>query len=73
VHAGWNRHLLLAGDSDGFVRLFRYPCTSNRADFFEVKPCSGPAIAVRFLIDDIYAVTVGGTKDAALMRWKIKE
>ena len=73
AHAGWNRQLLLAADNDGFVRLFRYPCTSTKTEFREAKPFSGAVNAARFLLDDIYAVAVGGTSGSVLVRWKVKE
>ena len=67
AHAGWNRNLVLAADSDGFVRLFRYPCVTPKGEYHEVKACSGAVTAVRFLLDDNYAVTVGGS-DAVIVR-----
>ena len=39
----------------------------------EAKPFSGAVNAARFLLDDIYAVAVGGASGSVLVRWKVKE
>ena len=71
VHMGSNRLLVVAGDSHGYVRLFRCPCVTARAEFHEEKPSSKTVHQVKFLMDDIYVVSASG-KDATLVRWKIK-
>ena len=70
-HVSNDRSLLVAGDSHGYLRLFRYPCVSPKAEFYEEKPVSGSIDCVRFFFDDSYVVTVGGT-DASLFKWKMK-
>lgn len=62
--------LLAAGDNEGYIRLFRYPCISPRADFYEVKGQSSPVQCVRFLYDDSFLITVGGY-DGTLMQWML--
>ena len=62
--------LLSAGDSHGYIRLFRYPCPSNSSKFFEVKGSSSAITAITFLADDQYLLTVSGS-NVSLMRWRI--
>ena len=71
AHVGANRGLMVAGDSHGFVRLFRNPCVTPRAEFHEEKPASKSVAAVRFLFDDLYVVASVG-RDATLVKYKVK-
>lgn len=64
--------LLVSGDTDGYIRLFRYPCLSQKAEYNEEKVYSGTVACARFLFNDRNVVTVGGT-DAALMLWQLTE
>lgn len=64
--------LLVSGDTDGYLRLFRYPCPSPKAEYHEEKVYSGAVACARFLFNDRNVVTVGGT-DAALMLWQLAE
>ncbi|KAL9692524.1 hypothetical protein quinque_005522 [Culex quinquefasciatus] len=41
--------LFLSGDTDGYLRLFRYPCITPRAEFTEAKVYSGTLACVKFL------------------------
>ncbi|VVC95369.1 unnamed protein product [Leptidea sinapis] len=62
--------LLISGDSDGYLRLFKYPCASPKAEYYEVKVYTGAVLAARFLFNDRCLVTSGGS-DAALMLWEL--
>ncbi|KAI8435275.1 hypothetical protein MSG28_003614 [Choristoneura fumiferana] len=62
--------LLISGDSDGYLRLFRYPCASPKAEYNEMKVYSGSVYSARFLFNDRCLVTAGGA-DAALMLWEL--
>ncbi|XP_017844502.1 echinoderm microtubule-associated protein-like CG42247 [Drosophila busckii] len=64
--------MLASGDAEGYLRLFRYPCISPRAEFHESKVYSGMLACARFLCGDHTLITVGGT-DASLMVWDIVE
>ncbi|XP_058839557.1 echinoderm microtubule-associated protein-like CG42247 [Topomyia yanbarensis] len=64
--------LIVSGDSDGYLRLFRYPCITPRAEFTEAKVYSGTLACVKFLHGNHSLVTVGGT-DASLMIWELTE
>ncbi|GBP26157.1 Echinoderm microtubule-associated protein-like CG42247 [Eumeta japonica] len=62
--------LLISGDTDGYLRLFRYPCASSKAEYNEIKVYSGNVWCARFLFNDRCLVTTGGN-DAALMLWEL--
>lgn len=62
--------MLASGDSEGHIRLFRYPCISPRSEYYETKVYSGVIGCVRFLYGDNTLVSVGGT-DASLMIWEV--
>ncbi|XP_076265445.1 doublecortin-domain-containing echinoderm-microtubule-associated protein isoform X2 [Rhynchophorus ferrugineus] len=64
--------LLITGDTDGYLRLFRYPCLNPKGEYNEEKVYSGTVACARFLFNDRNIVTVGGT-DAALMLWQLTE
>ncbi|XP_058063513.1 echinoderm microtubule-associated protein-like CG42247 [Anopheles bellator] len=64
--------LLAAGDADGYLRLFRYPVITPRAEFTEAKVYSGTLACLKFLYGNHSLVTVGGT-DASLMIWELTE
>nr|CAH7721546.1 unnamed protein product [Callosobruchus chinensis] len=64
--------LLITGDTDGYLRLFRYPCLTPKAEYNEEKVYSGTVACARFLFNDRNVVTVGGT-DASLMLWQLTE
>ncbi|XP_065211551.1 echinoderm microtubule-associated protein-like CG42247 isoform X2 [Planococcus citri] len=62
--------LVVSGDSDGHLRLFRYPCINPKAEYNEEKVYGGIITCARFLYNDRNVVTVGGT-DASLMLWDV--
>ena len=66
----YSRTRVAAGDAHGNLRMFQYPCTTSRAEFIEEKTNSTAIVAIRFLFEDMYIITVGGA-DATLLRWKI--
>lgn len=69
-HVGSNRALVAVGDNMGYIRIFRYPSTTPRAEFHEEKPSAGPVTNVRFMFDDIYLISASG-EDTILVRWKV--
>ncbi|XP_070506717.1 echinoderm microtubule-associated protein-like CG42247 [Chironomus tepperi] len=64
--------MVASGDADGYLRLFRYPCITPRAEFAEAKVYSGTIACGRFLYGNRSLVTVGGT-DASLMIWELAD
>ncbi|XP_065353055.1 echinoderm microtubule-associated protein-like CG42247 isoform X1 [Cloeon dipterum] len=71
-HRSSNHDMLIVGDTDGHLRLFRYPCISPRAEYNEVKGQSNTLTTARFFSLDQSVVTVGGS-DASLMLWDLVE
>jgi len=71
AHVSKFRELLVAGDSDGYLRLFGFPCMNPKAEFHEEKAVSGPLSCARFFYDDSYVIAVGGL-EAAIFKFKIK-
>lgn len=71
VNVNPSRSLTVSGDTDGFVRLLRYPILSPKAEFYEEKVVSGPIYSIRFFYDESYVVGVGG-EEGAVFKWKIK-
>jgi echinoderm microtubule-associated protein-like 1/2 len=64
--------VVISGDSDGYLRLFRYPAITARAEYTEAKVYTGAIACARFLYGNRSIVTVGGT-DASLMVWELVE
>ncbi|KAF7275717.1 hypothetical protein GWI33_011339, partial [Rhynchophorus ferrugineus] len=50
--------LLITGDTDGYLRLFRYPCLNPKGEYNEEKVYSGTVACARFLFNDRNIVTV---------------
>nr|XP_045610658.1 echinoderm microtubule-associated protein-like CG42247 [Procambarus clarkii] len=70
VDRGPRGDVLAVGDSDGYIKLYRYPVLSTKAGYQEYKVYTSYVSSVRFSHTDNYLYTIGGT-DAALMRWRI--
>jgi microtubule-associated protein-like 1/2 len=64
--------VVASGDAEGYLRLFRYPCITPRAEFVEAKVYTGAIACARFLYGMRTLVTVGGT-DASLCVWEITD
>ena len=71
LHVGHYRELIVSGDSQGYVRIYGYPCINAKSEFHEDKPISGSVSGTRFFADDSYVIAVGGV-DAAIFKYKIK-
>ncbi|KAG1709149.1 Echinoderm microtubule-associated protein-like [Nymphon striatum] len=65
-----NKDVIAVGDNEGFIRLFRYPCLSHKAAFYEEKQYSSFISALEFLRDDAYMVSIGGV-DGAIIKWAV--
>ncbi|XP_071537716.1 LOW QUALITY PROTEIN: echinoderm microtubule-associated protein-like CG42247 [Panulirus ornatus] len=70
VDRGPRGDILAAGDTDGYIRLYRYPVLSLTAGYHEYKVYTSYVSSVRFSHTDNYLYSIGDT-DAALMRWRI--
>jgi hypothetical protein len=72
LHVNNNRSLTAAVDTAGWLRLFRYPAPSAKAQFQAAnKAVSGPLAAVRFFYEDSAVLAVGG-EQGAVFKWKLK-
>ncbi|KAL4221535.1 Echinoderm microtubule-associated protein-like 1 [Mactra antiquata] len=66
------RDLLVTGDSRGRVRLYKYPCSKERAEFRSAQIYSSDVTAVCFTPHNSHVLSCGG-KDSALVQWQISE
>ena len=71
LHTSPRAGLLASGDSEGCLRLFSYPCTSQKAEFHQQRLVSGPVQAVRFLWDASYLLATGG-QQGAVFKFRLK-
>ena len=71
VHAAPSAGLLASGDSEGCLRLFSHPCTSQKAEFHQQRLVSGPVHAVRFFWDASYLLASGG-QQGAVFKFRLK-
>ena len=72
VHVNITRSLVAVADTVGWLRLFRYPAASAKAQFQAAgKVVSGALAAVRFFHDDSAMLAVGG-EQGAVFKWKLK-
>ena len=71
VHAAPSAGLLASGDSEGSLRLFSHPCTSQKAEFHQQRLVSGSIHAVRFFWDASYLLASGG-QQGAVFKFRLK-
>ncbi|GFY68472.1 echinoderm microtubule-associated protein-like CG42247 [Trichonephila inaurata madagascariensis] len=69
-HVSNSKTLLAAGDKNGYIRLFRYPSTSDKAAYYEEKQCSTDVNVIQFLYDDNHLISTGGP-DGAIFVWRL--
>ncbi|XP_076041136.1 doublecortin-domain-containing echinoderm-microtubule-associated protein isoform X3 [Oratosquilla oratoria] len=62
--------VVAAGDTDGYIRLYRYPVLSRRAGYHEYKVYTSYVSGLRFSHIDDMLYSIGDT-DAAFMRWRV--
>ncbi|XP_069955573.1 echinoderm microtubule-associated protein-like CG42247, partial [Cherax quadricarinatus] len=70
VDRGPRSDILAAGDSEGYIRIYRYPVLSTSAGHLEYKVYSSCISVLRFSHTDNFMYSAGGT-DGALMRWSV--
>ena len=71
VNGSQSRHLIASGDTEGYLRLSRFPVVSPKAEFHEEKVVSGSLAGVSFFYDDSYLIGVGGT-EGVILKWRVK-
>lgn len=70
VNRSHYRDLLITGDSKGRIRLFKYPCSKEKAEYKGVRVYSSDVTAVAFTPDNRAVLSCGGN-DAALVQWSL--
>ena len=71
AHACPRAGLLVAGDTEGCVRLFSHPCTSAKAEFHQARVVSGPVLGARLLPDAAHLLAVGGA-EGGVFKFRLK-
>ena len=61
--------ILVAGDNQGGVKLFRYPCAAKAALSHTYKGHSAEISKVRFANSDSHCISIGG-KDRCILQWR---
>lgn len=64
--------LLAAGNDDGKVAVYNYPCTIKSSKYAVGKGHSSHVTTVRWSDDDNHILSVGG-EDQCLMYWKVQK
>ncbi|CAD5115485.1 DgyrCDS4453 [Dimorphilus gyrociliatus] len=67
-----DKKLLITGNSDGSLRLYKYPCSSKKANFDERRPYSESIRAIEFSSNDQYVFTIGG-RDCGTLQWVLSD
>ncbi|XP_069102321.1 echinoderm microtubule-associated protein-like 1 isoform X2 [Argopecten irradians] len=62
-------NLVAMGDSNGYLSLFRYPCTKKGA-FCHTYKSHTSIQKVLFVYDKIFVITIGGD-DSCILQWRI--
>lgn len=68
-HCSSDGQLLVAGDENGYVRLFQYPCVEEKASFHLAKQSSNAVTEVRFLKDN--SCMVASSTEGFLFIWDL--
>ena len=66
-----NYKVLATADDFGFVKLFRYPCPVEKANYHKYNGHSSHVTKVRFHTQCQYLISAGGN-DKALFQWKFQ-
>ena len=63
-------HILAAANTDGIMRLFRYPCVVTGAEAGLAGGHTGTISCVRFTFDDTFLVS-GSLEDRCVFQWRV--
>lgn len=63
-------NLLITGDENGNIRLFKYPCIDQNASFYYAKQSSNACTEARFLKKDSNCI-VTSSFDGSLFIWDL--
>lgn len=64
-----SQRFLATAEDSGLVKLFRYPCTVERAQYNEYRGHSSHVTKVKFSADERYVITTGGN-DKTVIVWE---
>lgn len=64
-----SQSLAIASDTNGFLRLFRYPCYDIQQGFYEIRVSVSPVNCCRFLADSRQALFVSTSLDGSICLW----
>lgn len=64
--------LMVVGENKGFIRVYKYPCSTHKAESLSVKPYSSHVTNVGFIFDDSFLVSTGGS-DSSIVQWSLVE
>ena len=67
-----SHYLLAAGNDNGKVAVYNYPCTIKSSNFVEGRGHSSHVTTVRWTHDDQYVISTGG-EDQCVMYWKVNK
>lgn len=69
VHRAANKRIMVTGDDDGYVNLYKYPSVQERSNSKSYIAHSSHVTRTRFLFDDTKVISVGGN-DKCVLVWK---
>jgi WD40 repeat protein len=69
-HRSKDQTTLVSGDSNGVVKLTKWPCTSKDAEFAAVKGHVGEVARVRYTCDGSHVVSIG-KMDRCINIWRV--
>lgn len=64
-----NKKILATGDDFSLVKLFKYPCVVEKANYRSFKGHSSHVPKIRFSANDLYLISVGGN-DKSVFIWE---
>eukprot|EP00455_Lapot_gusevi_P057008 TRINITY_DN958_c0_g2_i1.p1 TRINITY_DN958_c0_g2~~TRINITY_DN958_c0_g2_i1.p1 ORF type:complete len:574 (-),score=155.31 TRINITY_DN958_c0_g2_i1:71-1792(-) len=68
-HIPASKKAVVTGDDFGCVRMYRYPCISQRAEGKSYRGHSSHVMSVRFSSDENHVISVGSA-DTAVFQWR---
>jgi WD40 repeat protein len=60
---------VVTGDTNGHIKIFRYPCVGPRAMFKAYIGHGGSVVDVRFTEDNARVISIGG-RDTCILQWR---
>jgi microtubule-associated protein-like 6 len=70
VHIPPSKCGVVTADDEACVRLYRYPCLSNKSEGRVYRGHASHVLGVKFTCDEQFVISVGG-EDMATLQWKL--